>query len=149
MHYMLYIWLGVFCVTLLMEGLNAGTLVSVWFSVGSLIPLIMSFFTPDTALYISLQVAIFGIVTTLCLVFLRKIAKKWLFKNKDEKTNMDLYVGKKLKVVAKHDNIPYIKFNGIEYRAILDNDSDELDVGEMVEIIRFQGNKAIVREIKE
>lgn len=149
MYYMLYIWLAVLCVGMLIEALNAGTLVSIWFSIGAIIPLIMSFWGIDSPAYITTQVFIFGIVTTLCLVLLRKIAKKFLFKNSKDKTNMDLYIGKKFNIVNKYENVTYIKFNGIEYSAYLENDDEinDLQIGDKVEILRFEGNKAIVKKV--
>ena len=70
--YMLYIWLAVLSVGLLVESLYAGTLISIWFSAGAIIPLIMSFWGITTPIYITIQVVIFGLVTLLCLIFLRK-----------------------------------------------------------------------------
>jgi len=147
--YMLYIWLAVLCGGLLVEAAQAGTLVSIWVSVGALIPLIMSFWGITTPAYITIQVVIFGLVTTLCLVYLRKIAKRWLFKNSKDKTNLDLYVGKKYTITNKYGNVTYIKFNGIEYSAYLEGDDEinDLELGDKVEIIRFEGNKAIVKKV--
>ncbi len=146
---MLYIWLAVLCVGLLIESLNAGTLVTIWFSAGSIVPLIMSFWGITTPAYITAQVIIFGVVTTLCLIFLRKIAKKTLFKNSKDKTNLDLYIGRKYTISNKYENFTYIKFNGIEYSAVLEGDDEinDLELGDKVEIIRFEGNKAIVKKI--
>ena len=79
--YMLYIWLAVLCLGLLIEAVSAGTLVSVWFSAGAVIPLIMSFWGVTDPWYITVQIIIFGLVTSLSLIFLRKIAKKLLYKN--------------------------------------------------------------------
>ena len=147
--YMLYIWLAVLCIGLLVEALNAGTLITVWFSVGAVVPLIMSFWGITTPTYITIQVVIFGLVTTLCLVYLRRIAKKVLYRNNKDKTNLDLYVGKKYTISNKYENVTYIKFNGIEYSAYLENDDEinDLQIGDKVEIIRFEGNKAIVRRV--
>ena len=149
--YMLYIWLTVLCVGLLVEALQAGTLVSIWVSVGAIIPLVMSCWGITNPAYITIQVVIFGLVTTLCLVFLRKIAKKWLLKNSKGKTNLELYIGKKFTISNKYGNVTYIKFNGIEYSAILENDDEinDLQIGDKVEIIRFEGNKAIVNKVEK
>ena len=146
---MLYIWLGVLCIGLLVEALNAGNLTTIWFSAGAVVPLVMSFWDINTPGYITAQVIIFGVVTTLCLVFLRKIAKKILFKNREDKTNLDMHIGKKYSISNKYENKTYIKFNGIEYTAVLENDDEnnDLELGDKVEIIRFAGNKAIVKKI--
>ncbi|MBO5954991.1 MAG: NfeD family protein [Clostridia bacterium] len=147
--YMLYIWLAVLCVGLLIESLNAGTLITIWFSAGAIIPLIMSFWGITTPAYITVQVIIFGLVTALCLIFLRGVAKRVLFKNSKDKTNLDMYIGKKYTVTAKYSNMTYIKFNGIEYNAIIEHDDEvnDLEIGDKVEIIRFEGNKAIVKKV--
>lgn len=147
--YMLYIWLAVLCVGLLIEALNAGTLITIWFSAGAVIPLIMSFWGIETPVYITIQVVIFGLVTALCLIFLRRVAKKVLFKNDKDKTNLDLYIGKKYTITAKYGNMTYIKFNGIEYNAIIERDDEvnDLEIGDKVQIVRFEGNKAIVKKI--
>ena len=147
-EYMLYVWLAVICLGLLIEAIEAGTLVSVWFSVGAVIPLFMSIYKTNNPLYISLQFIIFGVVTMLLLVFIRKLAKKWLFKNSNEKTNMDNYVGKKYTIKEIIDGNAYIKINGVGY-AVQDDDDEELTVGDKVEIIEFRGNKTVVNKVKE
>ena len=147
--YMLYIWLAILCVSLIVEALQSGTLVSIWVSAGSVIPLIMSCWGITSPGYIVAQIIVFGVVTALCLIFVRKIAKRLLFKNSDSKTNLDLYIGKKFTITNKYDNRTYIKFNGIEYSAVLENDDEvnDLELGNKVQIIRFEGNKAIVKKI--
>ena len=146
---MLYIWLAVFCLGLLVESINAGTLVSIWVSVGAVIPMIMSFWGITSSTYITVQIIIFGLVTSLCLIFLRRIAQRVLFRNKKDKTNLDLHIGKKYVISNKHGNMTYIRFNGIEYSVVLENDDEinDLELGDKVEIIRFQGNKAIVKRV--
>lgn len=146
---MLYIWLAVICIGLLIESLQAGTLVSVWFSAGAIVPFFMSFWRTDSVWYITLQVIIFGVVTLLCLIFLRKIAKKTLFKNSKDKTNLDSIVGRKLKISSVDGEIVYVKINGVDYRAIEENPSDDYVVGEEVEVTRFQGNKVVIKKIKK
>lgn len=149
--YMLYIWLAVLCVGLLVEALHAGTLVSIWVSAGAVVPLIMSFWRITTPAYITIQVVVFGVVTALCMIFVRKIAKKLLFKNNKDKTNLDLYVGKKFTISNKYGNVTYIKFNGIEYSAVLENDDEinDLELGDKVQIVKFEGNKAIVEKVSK
>ena len=147
--YMIYVWLAVLCVGLFIEALNAGTLVTIWFSAGSVIPLIMSFWGITNPTYITVQVIIFGVVTALCLIFLRNITKRVLFRNNKTKTNLDMYVGKKYTITNKYNNVAYIKFNGIEYSVvdIANEESNEFELGNKVEIIRFEGNKAVVKKV--
>ena len=146
---MLYIWLTILCIGLLVESINAGTLVTIWFSAGAVIPLIMSCFGITSPIYIISQVIIFGVVTILCLIFLRGISKMLLFKNSKDKTNLDLYIGKKYTILNKYGNTTYIKLNGIEYSAVLEGDDEvnDLELGDKVQVIRFQGNKAVVKKV--
>ena len=144
-QYMLWLWLAVICTGLIVEAIEAGTLVSIWFSVGAVIPLFMSCYRNGNMVYVSWQFIIFGLITIFCLVFIRKLAKKVLYKNSNEKTNTDIYVGKKYEVKEKIDGNAYIKINGIGY-AVEDED-DELEVGDQVEIIEFKGNKTVVKKL--
>ena len=146
--YMIYVWLAIISAGLLLEAVEAGTLVTVWFSVGAIIPLVMSFFGIDAAWYIILQIIIFGIVTILCLVFLRRIVRKTILKNSKGKTNMDLYMGKKFKIARVENEISYIKINGIEYRAV-DDDGESVQLGDYVEVIKVRGNKVVVNKINK
>ena len=80
------------------------------------------------------------------MLFLRKIAKKFLYNNKDDKTNLELVVGKKMKISNKYQETPYVKFNGIEYSVIEENEQ-ELEINDVVELIKFDGNKIIVKKV--
>lgn len=142
--YMQYLWLAVIILCVIVEFIDAGTLVSIWFSVGAVIPCFMGFYQTTNPWYISSQFIIFGIISTVCLVFLRKIAKKLLFKNSKETTNLDALVGKNVKVLSCEENGYTIKLNGIVYSAITENEKD-LNVGDVVEIVKFSGNKVIVK----
>jgi len=146
--YMIYVWLALIAAGLILEAVEAGTLVTIWFSVGAVIPLIMSFFGISDLWYIILQIIVFGIVTILCLIFLRRIAKRVLYKNNKEKTNMDLNIGKKFKICRKEEEISYIKINGVEFRAVEDNGED-LELGEQVQVLKVIGNKIIVNKINK
>ena len=146
--YMIYIWLAIIAVGLILEAVEAGTLVTIWFSVGAVIPLIMSFFVVSNIWYIIAEIVIFGLVTILSLIFLRRIAKKVLYKNSKEKTNMDINIGKKFKVCRIDGEISYIKINGVEFRAVEDNE-ENLQLGDQVQIVKIRGNKIVVDKINK
>lgn len=146
--YMVYIWLAIIAAGLLLEAVEAGTLVTIWFSVGAVVPLIMSFFGITGIWYIILQIIIFGLVTILCLVFIRRIVRKTLLKNSKEKTNMDINIGKKFKISRVDDDIRYIKLNGVEYRVVDDN-GENMELGDQVEVLKIRGNKIVVNKIEK
>ena len=143
---MMYIWLAVICIGLVVEFIDAGTLVSIWVSVGAVIPLLMSLAKINAVWYITLQVVVFAVITVLCIVFLRKICKKLLFKNTKEKTNLDVWVGKTTNIEKVENNTMLVKINDILYRAVLDGD-EILEAGTKVEIVKFSGNKIIVKKV--
>ena len=144
--YMMYIWLAIICIGLVVEFIDAGTLVSVWVSVGAVIPLLMSLAEINTVWYITLQVVVFAVVTVLCIVFIRRLCKKFLFKNTTEKTNLDVWIGKTVKIKSVEKDIMLVKINDIEYRAVLENE-EVLEKGAEVEIVKFSGNKIIVKKV--
>lgn len=148
--YMLWIWLAVIVVALIIELIDAGTLVSAWFSVGAVIPFFMSLWRTNNPVYISAQVVVFGVVTTLCLVFLRKLALKYLYKGKQERTNLDNVVGKKLKVlrVDEDKTRAVVKINGIEYTATTEKEEVTFEINDEVEVVKFEGNKVIVKKVE-
>ncbi len=141
--YMLYIWLAVICIGLIIEALQTGTLVSIWFSAGAVIPFVMSFWRTDAVWYITLQILVFGIITSLLLIFIRKIAKKVLFGKNQATTNLDSMINKKVKVSQINEDIIYVKVNDVEYRAV-GLDADDLKIGEYVVIKKLDGNKVII-----
>lgn len=143
---MFYIWIAIMCVGLVVEFLDAGTLVSVWVSVGAIIPLIMSLFKITAVWYITLQVVIFGVVTALCIIFLRKLCKKLIFKNTNEKTNLEIHVGKKTKVLEIENGKALVKINDIIYSAISEVEDEKFEANETVEIVKFSGNKVIIKK---
>ena len=148
MDIMIYIWLSVICLGFIIEMVDAGTLVSIWFSAGAVIPLIMSFFSYNATWFICVQVLIFGVVTALCLIFLRKFALKALFKNGKAKTNIDTVIGRQFKITKQIEENYYVKTNGVEYNVVEENEK-ELKIGDFVKIIKVEGNKFIVEKVEK
>lgn len=143
---MLYIWLSIFALGLIIELIVEGSLISIWFSVGAFIPMLMSISGNMSTVMICAQVAVFGVISAVCLIFLRKITKKFLFKNSKEKTNMDLYADKQVKInkIKNDGTVGVFKLNGIEYEAVFEDETQVFSENEQVKIIKFKGNKAIV-----
>ncbi len=139
---MVYVWLIVFVVGICLELPTAGSLVSIWISIGAIIPMFMGIYKTTNPVYITLQVVIFGVVTALCLIFLRKFAVKVLYKKNNEKTNLDILTGKKVTVKFQDDE-PTVKLNGVVYTVLCD---DNLQDGDTVEVVHFQGSKLVVKK---
>lgn len=143
--YMVWVWLGVFLFTILIEALSQD-LIAIWFSLGSLISLALSA-VPNLPWYVELIV--FALVSLFVMVLTRPFAKRLLM-NATRYTNIDEFVGKRVNVIkgiSKYEN-GEIKINGIIYSAcLMEEEYDPIAVDEIVEIVTFKGNKVIVRRL--
>lgn len=146
-EYMVWIWLGIFVLTVVLEAVTQD-LVSIWFSLGSMAALCVSFGVPFWV-----EIIVFFVVSTITLIFTRPLVKK-LMDRQIRKTNTDDFVGKRVKVVSDIDKFDggEIKINGIIYTAILQEEENEAILKDsIVEIITLKGNKVVVKkaEIEE
>lgn len=143
-NYMLYVWLGVFVVALIVEGVTT-ELVSVWFAVGALVALPFGFFKEFW-----ISVIVFVVVSTVALIFTRPIVKR-ITQRRERKTNVDDVIGKKLKTITDITKFDAgeVKLNGIVYTAILrDNDDKTISKDKIVEVVSIKGNRLVVKEIE-
>lgn len=142
--YMIYIWVGVFIISLILEA-TTQEFVSIWFSLGSIISLILSFFTPYWV-----QIIVFVVVSFIALLATRPLVKKFM-QGTERYTNTDELIGKRL--ITKNDITKYeggeIKLNGIIYTAILmENEENTIPKDSLIEVVSFRGNKVVVKEIR-
>lgn len=82
-------------------------------------------------------------------MFVRKYAQKLLFKNMNSKTNLDAQTGKQHVLLESIDfeKNGSIKINDVIWTAISEND-EKIAKGEVVEILRVEGNKMVVKKVK-
>ena len=144
--FMLWVWLGVVVVTIVLE-LITMDLVSIWFSLGGIISLLLSLI-PN--FYWPWQILVFVAISSLLILCFRKIAKKLLNKNSEGKTNLDLIVGQKVKVISRCDQdvLGSTKLNDVVW-SIKEIDNKAIEEGEYAEIVKVMGNKLIVRKIEK
>lgn len=143
-YYMLYVWLGVFVVALIVEGVTT-ELVSVWFAVGALVALPFGFFKEFW-----ISIIVFVVVSTVALIFTRPIVRR-ITQRRERKTNVDDVIGKKLKTITDITKFDAgeVKLNGIVYTAILrDNDDKTISKDKIVEVVSIKGNRLVVKEIE-
>ena len=140
-EYMIWIWLGLFVTTIVIEALTQD-IVSIWFSLGALVALIISFFSPWWV-----ELIVFLVVSVAALICTRPIVKK-LMDRTERKTNTDDFIGKKLLAhsdISKYD-AGEVKLNGVVYQAILMEDEYEtIPKDSIVEVIAIKGNKLVVK----
>ena len=142
---MIWIWLGVFVITLIAE-VSTQAFVSIWFSIGALVAMCICYFVP---FYV--EIIIFSVVSLISLLLTRPIIKK-IMDRKTRYTNVDEFVGKRVKLLKDVTKFEpgCVKINDVEYQAILPEDEEnKISEGSIVELIALKGNKVVVKKIKE
>ena len=88
-QYMPIVWIGFAIFMLLCEGFTT-QLVSIWFVLGSVCAAITTIFTSD----ITIQSAVFLVVSLVSLIVTRPLVKRFKKRNKTTGTNADRHIGK-------------------------------------------------------
>ena len=137
---MTWIWIGIFVFCVILEFITE-ELVGIWFGIGALPALVLSFFEK---IHWGWQIGVFFVVSALFLFLTRPLIMKKVKKN-EYKTNIDAAIGETAKVltaVSPTEN-GTVKYSNLVWTAISD---EEIEVGTIVEITSVQGNKLLVRK---
>lgn len=142
MWWIVWAVIGVACVIL-----EAATpqLTSIWFALGAVFALIVSFLAPQLWW---VQLLVFIVVSIVALLITRPLAKRFLEKNKAH-VNADRFIGEDGVVIADIDNIQgvgQVKSMGTVWSARTEDDDVKLSVGTPVTIKRIEGVKVIVEK---
>ena len=144
-QFMWIVWLALFVITLLIEA-SGPAIVSIWFSVGALIALIVSFI-PGVQWWI--EVIVFAVVSVATLIALRPMIKRFTGRN-SIKTNVDSFVGKKGYVIEDITLLKpgAVKIGDVSWTAIPVNEDDKILEEEIIEVVAVNGNKLIVKKVE-
>lgn len=137
---MVYLWIALMVVFIVVEGLTV-QLVSTWFAVGALGALIANLCGARTGW----QIAVFFIVSIICLIITKPLVKKLTSKN-IQPTNADRCIGQEAIVIERIDNIAgkgQVNVKGAVWTA-RSCDGRIVDEGERVKILSIDGVKLIV-----
>lgn len=136
------IWLIVFLGLVFLE-LATINLVSIWFAIGALVSFIVSLYVED----MTIQIAVFVVVSIISLLLTKKIVKKVRGKE-PERTNLDRVIGKVGIVTEEITKLEpgEVKVDGKKWSAI---STKKIKVGSKVEILSIDGVKLNVKEVKE
>ncbi len=140
----MYIWLGLMVAFLIMEASCPIHLVSIWFSVGSLVACITAALNGP----LWLQITLFLVVSAGLLAALWPITKKVL-KPKITKTNVDSVIGSEGYVTQDIDNLNalgQVKLGGMEWSARSEN-HQKIPAGTLVRVERIEGVKVFVTPV--
>ena len=144
-NYMWIIWLAIFVIAVIIEAFSA-ELITVWFALGGVVALIISFI-PGVTWWIELIVfMVISVVTLLCL---RPLATRLLKRNLVS-SNIDEMIHKKGRMIKGCDEINRgeVKINGVIWTAISSDEHQEIKEGTLVEVLAVDGNKLVVKETK-
>ncbi len=137
------VWLVLLLLFAVGEAVSVG-LTSIWFAAGALAALIAALL--GWALWI--QIALFLVVSLLCLSAVRPLAKKHL-NNKVEPTNADRIIGLEAPVTEDIDNLHgrgTVIVNGLTWSARSQDDAN-IPAGTLVKILRIEGVKVFVERV--
>ena len=138
----IWVWVAVVSLSLLIEFVTM-EMVSIWTTVGGLVALILSALNVN----LEIQLIVFFLVTIIMLLSLRKFALKHLLKNNELRIGTSSIIGTthKLKTAITEDERGTIKINDITWSVTTENGT-QLPAETIVEIVKIEGNKLIVKE---
>lgn len=140
--YLPVVWLAAIILFAIVEALTASALVSIWFSVGALAALIVSFCTRN----FWVQLVVFFVVSIAVLALVRPLTKRY-FTPKTERTNAEALVGREAVVTETVDNLAatgLVQLRGQTWTA-RSVDNAPLTPGTRVTVVRLEGVKVIVK----
>ena len=136
------IWLLIIIVTIIIELLTID-LVSIWFSIGALVALIGAYFQLD----VTIQIFLFVSISTICIIFTRPIAKRYLRAN-TVATNYDRTIGKKgiVTETISPNQKGRVTVLMVSWAAS-SLDDQEIPKGSEVSVLAIEGSHLIVKKI--
>ena len=135
-------WMIIFLVLLFIE-LVTVNLVSIWFAIGAFAAFLITYITD----MVTIQIAVFIVVSSISLILTKKIVKK-IKGGKVEATNLDRVIGKIGVVTEEITKLEpgEVKVDGKKWSAV---STKKISEGSKVEILSIDGVKLNVKEIKE
>ena len=139
------IWLGLLILFGIGEAITVG-LTCIWFAAGALAALVTALLGGP----LWLQVLLFIVISALCMLAVRPIARKYL-NSKVEPTNADRIIGQEAYVTEDIHNLRAtgaVRIAGMVWTARSEDDS-LIPAGTLVRVLRIEGVKVYVERIKE
>lgn len=135
-------WMIIFLVLLFIE-LVTVNLVSIWFAIGAFAAFLVTYITD----MVTIQIAVFIVVSSISLILTKKIVKK-IKGGKVEATNLDRVIGKIGVVTEEITKLEpgEVKVDGKKWSAV---STKKISEGSKVEILSIDGVKLNVKEVKE
>ncbi len=140
---MIIVWVTIFLITLIAE-VSTEALVSIWFTIGAIFAAALTY-VPGMPWWG--EIIVFAIISLLSFLIIKPLVNKKLQRIKSN-TNVDSLLGKKGMVVKKITNLDKgeVKINSVIWNAIKRDSEEDIEKGEVVEIVAIQGNKLLVKK---
>ncbi len=137
-----WIWLVLFVVFLAIEAATFG-IFSIWFGAGSLVALIVSFFTDSFLVQTSVFFAVSFVLLFATFPFVKKIRKR-----KQEPTNADRNIGRQGLVISKiTPSVPgRVKLDGVDWAA---RSNVTLEPGTLCMVESIESTTIVVKPVNE
>lgn len=137
-----WIWIIIIIASLVAE-LSTAQMVSIWFTFGAVVALILDLANVS---YVY-QIITFLVIAILLIFSLRSIAIKYFNKNKS-KTNLELIIGKRTKLLTdvSFDKPGTVKVNDVIW--VAKSETETLNAGDLVEIVQIVGNSLFIKSVK-
>ncbi len=142
--FVVWVWVAVAVAAIVIEAASA-QLISVWFALGAF----GSFVAALAGANVTVQIIIFFALSVVALIIMLPLVKK-ITKKETVKTNADRYIGKTAVVTEKISNINaqgQVKVDNQVWTARSENNAD-IEQGAQVKVLKIEGVKLIVSEIK-
>ncbi len=139
------VWLGLLILFAVGEAVSVG-LTSIWSAAGALAALVCALLNGP----LWLQITLFIIVSILCLLAVRPLAKRYL-NGKVQPTNVDRILGEEAQVTEDIDNIQgrgAVTIGGITWSARSQN-GEAIPTGALVKVLRIEGVKVFVEPVRD
>ena len=136
-----YIWLALAIIFAVVEVVTTD-IVSIWFAIGAVAGLIVSWLAPDTAW---LQFGVFFAVSAVTMYFTRPVLTEKLLKKTP--TNADMLIGKTAQVTQEisADRAGRVV---VEKQSWMAKSDCTLTVGEMCTVVKIEGASLVVEKLK-
>jgi len=139
-----WFWIIIALVTLGIEIITVGTLVSIWFTLGA----VVAYFAYLAQMNFLTQLIVFIGVSILAFLTLRPLAARFL-SAKQQPTNADRLIGRHMVVTEaiSEEHWGAVTIQGVRW-SVREVKNKSVDVGETVEIIALEGAKLLVKKVQ-
>ena len=138
---MTYIWLGIIVLSIIVEVLTPGALVSIWFAPAGVVAMLLALFS--VPLYV--QIPVFVVLSVLSIFLLRPLVSKRVVCP----TNIDAVIGARAVVVERIENIAgcgLVKVGSTTWSARALSDDEIYEPDTVLTVVAVEGVKLICKK---